>query len=148
MNDIFICEEGYLRGANQAYTNIDATSCKLICSHNTIFVFVVYIIGEININELEMFFYKFLELDFIQNNNVLLVGDFNVSLLNLNQEDSKSIIFNNLLNFLGLNQYNKIAHVNGRLLGLAFSNINGTIKKKSCLFLKEDVHPSSIMGII
>lgn len=63
----------------------------------------VYILGEVNVNELELFFDNFLDLDFIQNKNILLVGDFNVLLFNINQEDSKSIIHNNFSNFLGLN---------------------------------------------
>ena len=85
---------------NINFPSIDILACKCIVSHKIFYVLSLYIPPSISFDEFELFFENLEEVDFLQAENVIIVGDFNVpNFMNQANLDRKTSIINSFINF-------------------------------------------------
>lgn len=125
--------------------NVDILCTKIaVNSFKYIYIFAVYIIPSCPVLIYESLF-NFLEgLDFIQNKNFILVGDFNISNLYsfyLNGHfDSIISAFQQFLEFCGCDQKNMVQNTHSHILDLVITNMNCTVKRSDLYLVPEDNH--------
>lgn len=97
-----------------------------------VYIFVVYVPPTTNIDTFNKFFKAFEELDYLYNNKVVMLGDFNVPhFLENDKSYNKTSAIQNLLTFFNLQKFNNILNSSGRILDLVFSNLECEIIRES-----------------
>ena len=126
------------------FISIDVLCCKCYFNFTVVYVFVIYIPPNTNIDNFEAFFDSLEQIDFILGKNILVFGDFNVpQYVDNDTNDRKATIINNFLTFLDIQQHNNINNNRGRLLDLVFSNLGCEIVHDNAPLVNEDIfHPA------
>ena len=127
---------------------IDIVGCKLNLGSNMLYIIVIYIPPDVTVPDFESFF-EYLENLILNYPNILLIGDFNSASFSSGVRDSKSDIIRNMMSFLDLRQHNAVYNCDGRLLDLAFSNLDEcAIERDTCPIVREDLyHPALSVNI-
>lgn len=126
---------------------IDIVGVKLIVKHHgAIFIIVVYIPPAISFDHMELFFEAFNSWsNFSDSDDVVILGDFNVSGFMDGSTDNFSILLNNFQEFQNLQQYNRLRNYYNRILDLVFSkNMTCDVSLLLSPFVKEDRHHPSL----
>lgn len=106
-------------------------------------IFVLYIPPNFSFENYQYFLSLFQSESWIADQNVLLLGDFNVPFYNSEPTDSKALMLKNFEEFCNLTQYNSIINVNNRLLDLVLANVNCNVERCDSPLVPEDVqHPT------
>jgi Reverse transcriptase (RNA-dependent DNA polymerase) len=130
------------------FSAIDLLGVKLIHNFKTIYVFVVYVPPNVDINQFQLFLETLECLEYLLDANMLVLGDFNQpSFVSRDDpllvENSSLSLLRQFENFFDLKQYNPIHNSTGRILDLVYSNINCTIQRNTLPFIAEDrYHPA------
>nr|CAH7748761.1 unnamed protein product [Callosobruchus chinensis] len=125
--------------------NIDIVGGKLTFGSYLVYVFVVYIPPNTSTNDLEYFLDQLLLLNFLSNDHVIVVGDFNIPSFVVDETEPKLNILKNFMEVSDLEQYNNVRNTNDRLLDLILSNINCHVQRDSSPpLVKEDRHHPSL----
>lgn len=123
---------------------IDLLCVKVNLHHSNMFIFVIYISPDVTVTEYEKLFDYLSFLPFIQNKDILMLGDFNItkyaSFLADNHSDGKIFALNNFLNLLNLQQYNYIFNKHNKLLDLVLCNKKCRVEKSDDVLIREDDH--------
>ena len=125
---------------------IDIIACKCYFPNSNFILCALYIPPDVNANEVEIFT-DALELFFL-NDNIILVGDFNLpNFCNNAVNCVKSSPFRNLCDVLHLTQYNTVDNIYNKKLDLAFSNFTNlkTLKADFPLVPEDVYHPAILM---
>ena len=120
-------------------TLIEVAGCKCILNSCEFFVVIVYFPGTPTLNELNVFT-DYFEENFLNFNNVILLGDFNIPNYVLNPSDNSVLTIAAFMNILNLKQYNNVLNANGRLLDLVFSDLNCLVSRDDRPLVPEDQH--------
>lgn len=120
---------------------VDIVGCKcLISNFFILFVYVIYIPPNISVENFELFLNIF-EQNISTNNNVLILGDFNVTNFNNSIFDLKRQLMYSFLEFVNMTQFNNVENINGRLLDLVLSDLSScNVNHDNAPFVNEDVH--------
>lgn len=127
-----------------AIPKVEILCVKVTTNHTTHFIFVVYAAPYPKVEDYEALFETLGALEFIYNENILIVGDFNISkyasyLSNGASDGSvKSLV--NFLDFMDLSQYNFIPNSLGRHLDLVISSENTIVDRADEILVKENIH--------
>lgn len=126
---------------------IDILGVKVTGHYCTIYIFVIYIPPYLDSLEYEKLFDFLSTLPCVQNNDVLLLGDFNIpkyaSYLADSLPDGKMLALNNFLNMLNLQQLNFVYNIDNKLLDLIICNKKCTVEKSVDVLTREDnYHPA------
>ncbi|KAJ8940739.1 hypothetical protein NQ318_005490 [Aromia moschata] len=114
------------------FPSIDIVCCKCTVGSTIIYIIVMYIPPSLPVNEFELLFDMLEQLEFLYDNKVVIIGDFNIPQYVSNNEDHKCLC-------------NDIRNSSDRLLDLIFSNsINYVIRDNSPL-IKEDAHHPALL---
>ena len=124
-----------------AFPGIDILGCKVVLSNVSVSIFVLYIPPTISSNEFDLFIETFETLNcFSTDSKLLILGDFNVPLYNIDPNNSKSRTVINFTNFINVCQTNSIVNHNGRLLDLILTNVSCNVSRDDSPLTKEDPH--------
>lgn len=103
---------------------IDILGCTITINRYKLYIYVLYIPPDISAYEFEYFFELFEDINACISDNILILGDFNISQFNDHTiNDNKSNIVNNFMHFVNVNQINNVLNNHQRLLDLIFTNI-------------------------
>ena len=121
--------------------SVDIVGCKCLFNNFfTILVYVVYIPPNISVENFESFLNIF-EQNISNKDNVLILGDFNITNFNSNIIDTKCQLMQSFLEFVNMKQFNNVENVNGRLLDLVISDLpNCNVSHDNAPFVREDTH--------
>lgn len=124
-----------------SFPSIDILGCKVYLTNVSLLMFVLYVPPSISLAEFESFFETFESLNcFSTDCKILIFGDFNIPLYNIDLNDSKSKALNNFINFINVSQQNQIVNQSGRLLDLVVSNMQCKVSRDDCPLINEDHH--------
>lgn len=96
---------------------VNILGCKIHLCNFSLFLYNLYIPPDISVLEFETLF-ELLETILMSQKSVLIVGDFNIPNFQNTTHHSKSQVLCNFLNLFGLQQFNKVNNVYGRVLDL------------------------------
>ncbi|XP_044761984.1 uncharacterized protein LOC123319186 [Coccinella septempunctata] len=130
------------------FHNIDIVGVKVIFRLKTVYIFVVYIPPNINPDQVKNLLELLESLHYLYDSNLLVIGDFNQPLFTVKVEPERSnnlamLALGQFVSFYELVQSNCVTNDFGRLLDLAFSNLNCKVCRDSVPFVSEDCfHPA------
>lgn len=133
----------------QLISTIDILGVKLTLHCRTIYIFVIYVPPGTKADDYENLFEIISSINILHNNDILIVGDFNIpsyysSIIN-DQTNTQVAALNNFMNFLNLSQYNFSCNSNTRILDLVLSSYQCTVNKCDDILLKEDIHHPALI---
>lgn len=134
-----------LSAIKSSVKHIDIVGAKITVSFTTVYIIVLYIPPNTSAYDYDLLFDNLLLLEFLYNQKVLLIGDFNLPNYNENINDNKSTILTNFMDLLKLQQFNHITNTNNRLLDLVLSNSNCVVSRDVLPFVNEDPHHPSLL---
>lgn len=124
---------------------IDVVGCRINMKNAfQLLIFVVYIPPALSSNDFQYFLSLLEASNYFNHGNIMIVGDFNVPLYNINLNDSKCIIVNNFLEFCNFSQLNTWVNYNKHLLDLVITNLSCTVEREEMPVLSEDAHHPSL----
>lgn len=148
INNINIISEDIdLKKLHECVPEIDIVGSKCKFSLITVFIYVVYIPPSISIENFMIFLDLFGDI-LIQNENILILGDFNVPnyVLKTNKT-KKSQLVEEFEMMLNLKQSNNVLNCNNKLLDLVLSNLNCDIEHDNCpLVVEDNYHPALMIN--
>lgn len=122
---------------------VDIVGAKLHCKPHNLCVIVVYLPPQLTNVDFEYFVELFVSYEFLQQSDVVIVGDFNVP--NLNKpgiNDSKSRSLHIMLNTLDMRQLNDIVNNLNCTLDLVISNLRcDIVRDYTSLVPPDNYHP-------
>lgn len=127
---------------------IDIIGCKLTLRSKVLYIYVLYIPPDLSVTDYENFFEIFEQI-VLHNDNIIVVGDFNIANFNnLTVRDSKSHLINSFIQLGNLQQVNHVRNINGRLLDLVLTNQHCNVLHDSSPLLGEDSHHPALMLVV
>lgn len=117
---------------------IDVLGCKFTISNFHFNIFVIYMPPSITAVEMELFLESLEQLT-INMTNLMIIGDFNVPFMNV--ENAKSSTLQSFINFNNIDQVNKISNMYGGMLDLVLSNIPCSVALDVPLVVMDNYHP-------
>lgn len=124
-----------------SFPGIDILGCKVVLCNISVSIFVLYIPPTISPNDFELFIETFETLScFCTDSKLLILGDFNVPLYNIDPNNAKTKAIVNFSNFINVGQTNSIVNHNGRLLDLILTNMPCIVSRDDSPLIKEDLH--------
>lgn len=128
------------------FPTIDLLACKCFLSYKTFYIIVLYIPPATTFEDFELVFESLEQLEFLQTENVIVMGDFNVpSFVNSDIVDSKTIVIKNFMYFLNLNQVNQMLNSSDRLLDLVLCNVDCEIISDNAPLVPVDAHHPALI---
>lgn len=144
VSNVFTVTEIDLDFIHEELPAIDILGAKIKSSSCSFFIFVLYIPPNFQASVYSKLFELLETLEFILNDNVYFLGDFNIPEFNNETEDrilsDKFLALKMFCNFFELDQYNNVLNLNNRLLDLILCNITCTVEKAQDVLLREDPH--------
>lgn len=124
---------------------IDIVGCKWVLTHVVYFLYVIYIPPQVNVVLFDAFLQEFEQVVLAQN-NVIILGDFNVSQFIVKDvQDPKTQSIVSFINILNMKQLNETLNVNNRQLDLIISSINCSVVRESTPLVGEDSHHPALV---
>lgn len=125
-------------------SRIDIVGVKISCNSQLLYIINIYIPPNTTYEDYEYLFEAIESLDCLYNNDILIVGDFNISAYASYLHDSQTnrliSMLNNFLNIFNMSQHNFIYNENNRLLDLVLYNKMCTVEKSLEPLVAEDSH--------
>lgn len=126
---------------------IDILAAKISLHHYVIYIFVVYVPPTVTADEYDKLFDFLSLLPCVHNNDILILGDFNIpkyaSYLADSQPDNKILSLVNFLNMFNLQQQNFVFNTDGKLLDLVICNKKCAVEQSDDILTREDdFHPA------
>lgn len=133
-----------LSDLRDSFPTIDIVGCKIVVTNVFfIYVFVIYISPSISFEDYQSFINFFEIGSWFADGNVIVVGDFNATLFNINLNDRKVALLNNFQQFCNLKQMNNVFNSNNRFLDLIFTNMpTNVVKCDTPLVAEDSYHPA------
>lgn len=121
---------------------IDIVGCKCVFKSLILYILVVYIPPNTSLDMYEILFDSLEQLDCFHNDNVLFLGDFNITQYNNVNfiNDRKTQLINNFSLYCEIEQHNRITNVNERLLDLVFFKKECEVLHDNAPLVPEDPH--------
>lgn len=124
---------------------IDLVGVKIYTSsHNSVIVFALYIPPNTTTIDYQHFFEILSSQDCTQVNDIIILGDFNItkyaSYLQNSQTNGQILALNNFMSALNIHQYNYIYNQNNNILDLILSNRKCIVEKSFDALVHEDNH--------
>lgn len=130
-------------------TSVDVVGAKLYLDHSKLFVFVIYIPPNTSVEDLELFFENIILLDYIHNNSVMFIGDFNIPHFVSNSNERCTQLICTFMDILSLKQHNNVLNSNNRLLDLVLTNFDCETNRDEHPLVGEDQqHPALLINIL
>jgi hypothetical protein len=122
--------------------SIDIIGAKIVVNaHRVIYVFVIYIPPSSSFEILETFFELLSTTDYVYNDNVVIMGDFNVpNYMFENSQDKFALLIKDYQQLLEFSQYNNIYNSYDRILDLVLSTKGCEVLRDNVPIVEEDAH--------